>query len=151
MKSQFPALLERLEKREGLSGVPGLFLPCGSPPGPRQFEKDLDRLSLPDTRFLPNYAPATTNSGFPVQTRRGCPMNCSYCSTASIEGCALRKRSPHAVVQWIARCLEQGFRRYYFVDNTFNRPPSYAKGLCEALGAADMDITWRCIYLSRED
>lgn len=141
----FPALLEQLEKREDLSGLPGLFLPGGGPPGPREFEKDLDKLSLPDTRFLPGYAADDDEFWLPVQTRRGCPMHCSYCSTATIEGCALRKRSPDAVVQWIAKCLKQGFRRYYFVDNTFNRPPSYAKRLCEAVGAADMDIMWRCI------
>lgn len=141
----FPALLERLEKRKGLSGVPGLFIPGAGLLGSRQFEKDLDRLSLPDTRFLPNYTAGDDEFWLPVQTRRGCPMNCSYCSTATIEGCALRKRSPDAVVRWIAECVKQGFRRYYFVDNTFNLPPSYAKRLCEALEAAGMDIAWRCI------
>jgi radical SAM superfamily enzyme YgiQ (UPF0313 family) len=141
----FPALLERLEKRKDLSGVPGLFIPGAGLLGSRQFEKDLDRLSLPDTRFLPNYTAGDDEFWLPVQTRRGCPMNCSYCSTATIEGCALRKRSPDAVVRWIAECVKQGFRRYYFVDNTFNLPPSYAKRLCEALEAAGMDISWRCI------
>jgi radical SAM superfamily enzyme YgiQ (UPF0313 family) len=141
----FPALLERLQKREDLSGVPGLFISGAGSLGSRRFEKDLDMLSLPDTRFLPNHAAGDDEFWLPVQTRRGCPMNCSYCSTAAIEGCTLRKRSPDAVVRWIAKCVKQGFRRYYFVDNTFNLPPSYAKKLCSEVAAAGMGITWRCI------
>jgi radical SAM superfamily enzyme YgiQ (UPF0313 family) len=32
------------------------------------------------------------------------------------------------------------------VDNTFNRPASYAKELCRELSAASLDIRWRCIF-----
>ncbi|MGD8315866.1 MAG: radical SAM protein, partial [Syntrophobacterales bacterium] len=81
----------------------------------------------------------------PFQTRRGCPMNCSYCSTSTIEGEILRKRAPDLVVQEITRQVEKNFDRFFFVDNTFNLPPSYATELCQQLAAAELDITWRCI------
>jgi radical SAM superfamily enzyme YgiQ (UPF0313 family) len=141
----FLLLLERLEKNEDLSGVPGLLLSTGEALGSRRLEKNLDGLSLPDSRFLPKYASGDDQFWLPVQTRRGCPMKCSYCSTASIEGCTLRERSPEAVVRWIDACVGKGFRRYYFVDNTFNLPPSYAKKLCSKLAAAGLEIAWRCI------
>jgi radical SAM superfamily enzyme YgiQ (UPF0313 family) len=72
-------------------------------------------------------------------------MKCSYCSTAAIEGCSLRKRSPRNVVEWIAQCAELEFKRYYFVDNTFNLPPSYAKKLCRELIRSRLNVAWRCI------
>jgi len=79
-------------------------------------------------------------------------MNCSYCSTASIEGCHIRKRSPEPVTQWVREWAELGIRRFYFVDNTFNLPPSYSKELCSALSTISPGISWRCIvYPARLD
>ena len=81
----------------------------------------------------------------PVQTRRGCPMRCSYCSTGAIEGRALRKRSPEKVTAWLTKLAGLGLRHYYFVDNTFNLPPSYAKALCAEIIRTELDIVWRAI------
>jgi radical SAM superfamily enzyme YgiQ (UPF0313 family) len=87
----------------------------------------------------------TEDFWLPLQTRRGCPMRCSYCSTATIEGIVMRRRSPALVVQEIARLVSRGFRRLHFVDNTFNLPVSYARDLCQEITAGGLDITWRCI------
>jgi radical SAM superfamily enzyme YgiQ (UPF0313 family) len=81
----------------------------------------------------------------PIQTRRGCPLACSYCSTPTIEGTRIRKRSPDKVVDALVRWRAAGFRRIFFVDNVFNLPPGYAQGLCERIIAQELDITWRCI------
>jgi len=72
-------------------------------------------------------------------------MRCSYCTTPAIEGTTIRKHPVDAVVQAIARHVAAGFNRFYFVDNTFNLPPKYAKDLCTALGSAGLGIRWRCI------
>ena len=47
--------------------------------------------------------------------------------------------------RWLGECAAAGFRRFYFVDNTFNLPPSYARMLCSKLIEANLDIAWRCI------
>ena len=72
-------------------------------------------------------------------------MGCSYCSTATIEGTRIRKRSPKRVVEWITRLAEKGAHQFYFVDNTFNLPVSYAEQLCQELIRASLGLTWRCI------
>jgi radical SAM superfamily enzyme YgiQ (UPF0313 family) len=41
--------------------------------------------------------------------------------------------------------VEAGFRRFQFVDNTFNLPLSYALTLCSCLGEAQHPIIWRSI------
>ena len=72
-------------------------------------------------------------------------MNCNYCSTPTIEGHTVRKRSPGAAVEGIARHVEAGFRCFYFVDNIFNIPSSYAGELCQRLIAEELRVSWRCI------
>jgi radical SAM superfamily enzyme YgiQ (UPF0313 family) len=141
----FPELLKRIEEGRNFWGVPGLYVARAELRGGRVFTKRLDEFPLPDIRMLS--APRYRNRDFwlPVQTRRGCPMNCSYCSTAAIEGCLLRKRSPEAVIQWLEECVRAGFSRFYFVDNTFNLPSSYAKNLCSKIVGANLNINWRCI------
>jgi radical SAM superfamily enzyme YgiQ (UPF0313 family) len=141
----FPALLDYLEHRRPLSGLPGLYLRGHGLQGQRRFSKDLDGFHLPDMDLLSTAAYEGEDFWVPVQTRRGCPMRCSYCSTETIEGRLIRKRSPEDVVRWLAKCVEAGFRRFHFVDNTFNLPPSYARSLCTTLAEASLNIEWRCI------
>ena len=70
----------------------------------------------------------------PVQTRRGCPMKCIYCTTPLLEGRRFRSWEPGQVASWLAAWHERwGLTRFYFVDNLFNCPPSYAKSLCQAI------------------
>jgi radical SAM superfamily enzyme YgiQ (UPF0313 family) len=145
-ETAFVELLDRLEREEQVVGVPGLYLPGSKLQVERLFVKDLDALPLPGARFLPDsYLQEGKEFWLPVQTRRGCPMRCSYCSTATIEGCVLRRRSPERIVQWIGEWTNLGVSHYHFVDNTFNLPQSYAKKLCRELIGARHDVTWRCI------
>jgi radical SAM superfamily enzyme YgiQ (UPF0313 family) len=141
----FPALLDRIEQGADVSALPGLYLPGRGLQGRREFTEDLDRLPLPDPNLWSRSAPEDQELWMPFQTRRGCPMKCSYCSTPTIEGHTLRKRSPGAVVEGIAQHVEAGFRRFYFVDNIFNIPSCYAKDLCQRLIAEQLQVSWRCI------
>jgi radical SAM superfamily enzyme YgiQ (UPF0313 family) len=102
--------------------------------------------ALDPARWL---ASAPRDSWVPVQSRRGCLLDCSYCSTASIEGRSVRWRSPELVADELARARAAGFSRFYFVDNTFNLPQSYALRLCREIARLDLAITWRCIIYPR--
>ncbi len=140
-ESVVPALIERMEQGAALTGVPGLYLPGRGLQCQRTFVKDLDTLPLPDPGlwFL---TAQSEEIWMPVQTRRGCSFGCSYCSTGMIEGRVLRRHSPEAMVGWIARWREAGVRRFYFVDNTFNVPPSDAKEICRKLIERELDLRW---------
>jgi len=137
----FPDLLERIERAASLLEMPGLYLPGQSHPCKRVFEKNLDRLPLPSADLL-SMPYRKEELWMPVQTRRGCPMSCSYCSTGMIEGQMLRKHTPETMVDWIAQWREGGVHQFYFVDNTFNLPPSYAKEICRKLVDRDLNIRW---------
>ena len=81
----------------------------------------------------------------PVQTRRGCPLACNYCSTPELEGTDVRMRSPARVIEHIAKVAQAGLRKFYFTDNTFNFPVRYALELCHRLAELRLDLAWRCI------
>jgi radical SAM superfamily enzyme YgiQ (UPF0313 family) len=141
----FSELLRRLGTGENLDSIPGLFRKGVPKPARRSFVKDLDALPLPDPALLARALSGATDAPVPIQSRRGCPMSCSYCSTPTIEGKSVRWRSPESIVAWMTRWVEKGFHRFYFVDNTFNLPPFYASQLCSKIIDADLNIGWRCI------
>jgi radical SAM superfamily enzyme YgiQ (UPF0313 family) len=144
-EAAFAVLLQHIERQGDLSKVPGLYLPGRGMQAKRIYIKNLDKLPLPDPSLLMPAGLQKEKYWLPFQTRRGCPLNCSYCSTATIEGHLLRQRSPAAVVKELTRWIGAGFKRVFFVDNTFNLPQSYAMDLCNRLAEASLNITWRCI------
>jgi radical SAM superfamily enzyme YgiQ (UPF0313 family) len=145
----FPELIERMERGASLSGLSGLYVPSHGFQCKRTFTKNLDTLPLPDTDLWP--IPSQKEKlWMPVQTRRGCPLSCSYCSTEVIEGRVMRRHSPEAIVQWMARWRRAGIRQFYFVDNTFNLPPSYAKKICRNLIDHGLDIRWWSILYPKQ-
>lgn len=148
----FPALLALMEQGADLSGVSGLYLRGLGLQGKRKFARNLDVLPFPDAELWTPPTDKEQDLWMPVQTRRGCPMNCSYCSTSCIEGRIIRKRTPKMVVDSIGRYVEKGFRRFFFTDNIFNIPLTYTRELCRTLAERELDILWRCIlYPGRMD
>ena len=150
----FVMLLDRLAEGRQPVDVPGLYLPEKGMQQQPRFPKNLDDYTMP----LPNIHLEIPEDSpddpiwLPVQTRRGCPMDCSYCSTSSIEGRRLRKHSPEKVVDNLKRYVAAGVKHFFFVDNTFNFPASYAVELCDRIIAAKLDIQSRCIiYPSNVD
>ncbi|HOC42225.1 MAG TPA: radical SAM protein [Thermoanaerobaculales bacterium] len=148
----FPALLDRLEIGSDAWDLPGVFGPGHRPAERRAAVADLDTLPEPGPRLWASADVARPDVWVPVQTRRGCPFRCSYCSTPLIEGCHLRCRSPQLVAEQLARMAAAGVQRVQFVDNVFNIPRDHVLALCRRISALDAGVEWQCIvYPSRLD
>ncbi len=116
-------------------------------PRRRVLVENLDELALPEPSLWIPPGVAKRKLWVPVQSRRGCPLDCTYCSTSLIEGRGIRRRSPAQVVKWLAQLRETGCGNFNFVDNTFNLPLDYAKDLCRHLIRAELDLRfWSIIY-----
>jgi radical SAM superfamily enzyme YgiQ (UPF0313 family) len=73
-------------------------------------------------------------STWPIQTKRGCALTCSYCVYPTLEGEATRRRPPADVADEIERVQRRvGPRTFEFVDSTFNVPPAHAAALCDEI------------------
>jgi radical SAM superfamily enzyme YgiQ (UPF0313 family) len=143
-ETTFPALLERVWKRAPVSGLPGLYLP-GERPADRTFASNLDDLPLPEPGLWIPSVRSKSEFWVPVQTRRGCPLDCSYCSTSAIEGRDFRSHAPEAIAAWLEQLASSGFTNFNFVDNTFNLPPCYAEELCWKIVERGLAIEFWCI------
>jgi radical SAM superfamily enzyme YgiQ (UPF0313 family) len=83
-----------------------------------------------DQRYLRRFV--SSNFGT-VDTSRGCPFNCSFCTIINVQGRKSRHRSP----QCIAETLRQNYRErgidfYFFTDDDFARNPAW-EGILDAL------------------
>ena len=141
----FAALLELLASGGDPSDLPGVHIRGRSGARGPAFSEDLCSLPMWDEALGDAADPASPDLWIPVQSRRGCSNDCSYCSTSHIQGRRLRARDPREVAEHVAQLGHAGYRRVYFVDNSFNIPEQHAFELCEALERLRAGVSWRCI------
>lgn len=141
----FCDLLTALERKVPDPSVPGLYARGRGRVAARALADPLDALPLPGDDLRPSCRAAGDALWMPVQTRRGCSMGCSYCSTPALEGPKVRRRACEPVADWMADQAAQDFSRFYVVDNNFNVPKQHALALCRAIADRAPGITFRCI------
>jgi radical SAM superfamily enzyme YgiQ (UPF0313 family) len=119
---------------------------------PAQPVRDLDALPDPTLEYFTpqQYHEAVGNTRQPgvmtIQSRRGCPMRCRYCTTARLEGTQVRTRAPEKMAAMMADGYHRfGLRRFYFVDNVFNHPREYSRRLCQAIKELNLPLEWTCL------
>jgi radical SAM superfamily enzyme YgiQ (UPF0313 family) len=73
--------------------------------------------------YLKRFATKTMTT---IDTSRGCPFTCSYCSVKNVMGRTMRARDPEAVVRWIRDAAHNhGIDSLFIVDDDFFRSPSW--------------------------
>ncbi len=78
-----------------------------------------------------------------VQTKRGCPFSCCYCTYPLLEGHGMRLRPVGEILAEIQGLVnDYGVNYLYFVDDIFNYPPEFASQLCRAMTAARIPVNW---------
>jgi radical SAM superfamily enzyme YgiQ (UPF0313 family) len=75
----------------------------------------------------------------PVQTTRGCPHHCDFCTVTSIYGDSYRHRPVEEVVEDI-RAIRRTSRYVFFVDDNLAADREFAARLFEAI--IPLDISW---------
>jgi len=112
--------------------------------GPRDLP-DFDRLPMPvRDRPVMDIRPYLAGSGanIGVQTKRGCMLECAYCSYPFLTGRKIRLRDPRKVVDEIEYLLALGVQKFAFVDNIFNLPVSHAEGICREIIRRKLCVEW---------
>ena len=66
----------------------------------------------------------------PIQSKRGCPFECIYCTYGISEGTGYRLFPPEEVADAVRRLGSEGIRDVEFVDNVFNSPYDHAMEIC---------------------
>jgi len=76
----------------------------------------------------------------PIQTTRGCPHGCTFCTTPAIFGRKFRQRSVGSIVEEIKAAQQAGSNFFIFSDDNFAGNHSWALELCRAL--QPLNIKW---------
>ena len=81
-----------------------------------------------------------------LQTKRGCSLNCIYCTYPHIEGAAQRLISPEEVAD-TARQLQAAGAKYFFItDSTFNTDYAHTLNVAQAFRKAGVSIPWGAFF-----
>jgi radical SAM superfamily enzyme YgiQ (UPF0313 family) len=140
----FPQLVDCLQQGADPGRLPGVHRP-GQAARPPCHAADLGQLPPPAEELWAEADLDDPGLWMPVQSRRGCPLDCSYCATGLIEGRRIRTRPPERVFEDVARLAHAGATRLQLVDSIFNLPPSYAIDLCQRLASLSLPLQWRAI------
>lgn len=105
---------------------------------------NLDRLPPADRTLFDNERYLRRGGMANLQTKRGCPFNCIYCTYPMIEGRKVRMRSPHSVCDEIQSLLETGMDTLFMVDNEFNHPMDHALDVCREIQRRRLPVRWSC-------
>ncbi len=98
---------------------------------------DLSSRSQVDKKALDPGSYFTTNV---VQTTRGCPYSCDFCTVHVMNGHRIRHRPIPDVVQEVERYLKDDKRIFFILDDTVNADEEYAEKLFREL--IPFDIRW---------
>ncbi len=99
---------------------------------------DISRIPMPRLDLLKRERYMTANS---LQTTRGCPFNCDFCSVTEFFGNTYRFRPVADVVAEVRTLKERfGAQFFAFVDDNIVGNPKYAKELFRAL--IPLEIKW---------
>ena len=93
---------------------------------------------------------ASEGSPMGLQTQRGCPLKCCYCTYPMIEGRRSRFRAGEEVAEELARMAAGGARQVFFVDSVFNTHTRHVVEVCEAILRSGVKIHWECFLRPRD-
>ncbi len=82
-----------------------------------------------------------------IQTKRGCPKRCIYCSYPVIEGRVVRTLDPYKVVENIVELNRKKEITYlFFTDSIFNINREYNYKLCNLIIDSGVKINWGAYF-----
>ncbi len=78
-----------------------------------------------------------------IQTKRGCPLKCTYCTYPLLNGNKLRMRSVESVCDELTYLIDTfNIKTFIFADAVFNMPKKHAETICEEIIKRGINIEW---------
>lgn len=147
-------LVQCYDQNKGIEGVQSIAYLKGDgvvETPERMLMKDLDELPLPNRAKIDMqaYFSAWKNkhgeSAISINTMRGCPYTCKWCSRA-VYGLSYRRRSPKHVVDEI-EAIQRDYEvdSAWFVDDVFTVSHKWLQGFVEELESKNVMLPFECI------
>lgn len=146
-------LVQALENQSSLHDVKGIVFEdknskeiVVNPEAP--LIQDLDELPFPALNLLPmkKYRLLDMDTHMTTMiTTRGCPMQCSFCSSAAMHGRKIRERSVENIVDEIEHLkTDYNIDTIAFMDDTFTLKKRKVMAICDEILKRNIKIMWGC-------
>lgn len=146
-------LVQALENQSSLHDVKGIVFEdknskeiVVNPEAP--LIQDLDELPFPALNLLPmkKYRLLDIDTHMTTMiTTRGCPMQCSFCSSAAMHGKKIRERSVENIVDEIEYLkTNYDIDTIAFMDDTFTLKKRKVMAICDEILKRNIEIMWGC-------
>lgn len=146
-------LVQALENQSSLHDVKGIVFEdknskeiVVNPKAP--LIQDLDELPFPALNLLPmkKYRLLDMDTHMTTMiTTRGCPMQCSFCSSAAMHGKKIRERSVENIVDEIEYLnTNYDIDTIAFMDDTFTLKKRKVMAICDEILKRNIEIMWGC-------
>lgn len=146
-------LVQALENQSSLHDVKGIVFKdknskenVVTPEAP--LIQNLDELPFPALNLLPmeKYRLLDMDTHMTTMiTTRGCPMQCSFCSSAAMHGKKIRERSVENIVDEIEYLkTNYDIDTIAFMDDTFTLKKRKVMAICDEILKRNIEIMWGC-------
>jgi len=137
--------IDSWEQNRDYTGVPSLSYKKGGKivHNPLQgYENNLNSLPFPDfSLYRGKNKIISKGLATPVQTSRGCPYNCSFCSVTPMFGKKYRFRSTENIISEL-RSYQNQSNNIFFYDDNFAANPRRTKELLKAMIEEKIKFKW---------
>lgn len=156
---RFPKLIECLESGNDVNQIEGLAFRSGRDikiNKVKSYIQDLDTIPFPnyDNLDFKSYANTVNKFAFfsyprrlpyaNTITSRGCPFNCIFCSSKSINGSKIRYRSSNSVLKEVDELVDKyEVKEIVFMDDNFFLDKKRLKKIFDGLIKRKYDLEWK--------
>lgn len=137
---RLPLLLESLERGESVSRIPGIVTGKGPAVPPEPMSIPFGRGLFPHHSYTSYYL--KRGGMLNLQTKRGCPFGCIYCTYPHIEGRRFRFVPPAETARTARMLQDAGAKYLYITDSTFNGNYEHSREVALAFQKAGVSIPW---------
>jgi radical SAM superfamily enzyme YgiQ (UPF0313 family) len=143
---RLPLLLEALEKNKDAKAIPGIVtnetVHISYVPWSSTIKRNFDPTSS-HIQFYLSYGGMLN-----LQTKRGCPFHCSYCTYPHIEGRRMRFFPPDEIAQKARELQDAGAKYIFITDSAFNASYEQSLEVAKAFIKARVSIPWGGFFAS---
>jgi radical SAM superfamily enzyme YgiQ (UPF0313 family) len=137
-------LVAALERGADPSAFPGIVIKGGQVGAPVPWRGGVTRRTCPDDAQLRFYL--ERGGILNLQTKRGCPLRCLYCTYPYIEGRQLRLVPPDEVGREARELQEMGARYLFITDSAFNADEDHSLAVARAFRRHGLTIPWGAFF-----
>jgi radical SAM superfamily enzyme YgiQ (UPF0313 family) len=137
-------LLDALENQKDVTAIPGVITGHRPKPVPLPWDGEFHRNFYYDPSLFDFYL--KHGGMLNLQTKRGCSLNCIYCTYPHIEGSTQRLIDPAEVADTALQLQAAGAKYFFITDSTFNTDYAHTLNVAQAFRNAGVSIPWGAFF-----